>query len=131
MVLFGAIGFRQDASHAAGFGGLDQSEALQAKRREQLLERLLTCDRPLGDQRQRPFHAGIDHEGAAGKLADRAYDRFQVGVDEIQNDRIVLPGAWGRSRDRVGAVGGQRSGQQRKRNNAHRRGGAQRVDPTG
>ena len=45
--------------------------------------------RPGRDDVDRALDPGVDHEIAAGDLGDRLDDRLDVGVDEIERDRLV------------------------------------------
>jgi hypothetical protein len=105
------VRFRDDLGHAAR---LDRRKAVQAQSRQKHRVDLFARHRPRGDDVDRAFHARVEKEIAPCHLRDRFCDRIDLGVDEIQRDRLRR-----RRNHRCGkrddkTDGGNRAGKRRK-----------------
>ncbi|MPM55918.1 hypothetical protein SDC9_102716 [bioreactor metagenome] len=91
--------------------GFHDGETLQAQRSEKLLEGGAGRHRLVGDQRELPLHARVDHHVAAGDRGDGAGHGFDVGVGEIQRHGLVgLHAALRRGNREHGRAGAQQQG---------------------
>ena len=79
------IGLGHDFQQPARF---DHREAGQAQRRQELVERRRGRNRFLGAQRDRAFHARIDHDVAPADGRHGAGHGLDVGVDEVEGDGL-------------------------------------------
>ncbi len=87
------VGLRHDLHHALAFDG---SESLQTKRGEQRRVDEAPGHGARGDDVDGAFDPGIDDEIAARDLGHGLYDGIDIGVDEIERDRLVGRGGEGR-----------------------------------
>ena len=79
------VGLRHDLDDAVA---LDRGEALQPQRRQQRRVDEALGHRPRRHDVDRALDLRVEDEVAAGDLGDRLDDRLDVGVDEIQRDRV-------------------------------------------
>jgi hypothetical protein len=81
------LGFQHQLGDAVAFDGGDP---LQAQRRQQCRVDEAPRHRARGNDVHRSLDARIDDEVATGDLRHRLDDGFDVGIDEIERDRVVL-----------------------------------------